>query len=65
MDIKAHETVVIPAGCLDVVSNRLMAPGVTVHLDGDVDIRFAMSPEEARDFAAQLIAAADHAEGKA
>lgn len=67
MPIQAFETVFLAAGEVEVVGNTYIRNGVSVHIDGDagLDVRLPMTSDQARALAAQLIAAADYAEGKA
>ena len=65
MGFQAFETVRTPVGDFEVISNTFLDAGVSLHIDGLIDIRLTISAKNARALAAQLIAAADHAEGKA
>lgn len=63
MGIRPFETVYSDAGEIDVFSHDLMHRAVSIHIDGQIDVRISITAKDARALAAQLIAAADHAEG--
>lgn len=65
MSISNIGTMNISAGEITVIANTWIGHAVSIHIDGNLDIRLPLTASQARALAAQLIAAADYAEGKA
>jgi hypothetical protein len=63
MGFQTFETVKTASGHFEIISNTYTNDAVGIHIDGVIDIRLSITATQARALAAQLIAAADHAEG--